>query len=626
MVQLQNFIIKPSTVKVRTFTDLFISFSLNQDLPMCSSISLRFRGGRNNKNDWFYLQPYDPNVKGYVKTNINNFAFVLPILITGKDLLIKYAILNKEVIKANQTFTFEIKNTLVQSIVENEKIIDILVELPNKSPIKLHLNNTIKVVNDELDHFTIICPSIVSIGEKIEALIRAEDKYNNLVKQFSNKIKIMRKTSQDQHITIDEHVFNEKNEGILRIRNIEFMKPGIKYLEFEYKGSRYQSNPILCNKEQLHLNLYWGYIHAHTNKSDGIRDLEEYYQNLLNAGLDFGTSTEHDHNWETKDEDFKEIRNIVEQKNQTTSFVTLFGYEWGYWYTPGYGDICIYHENNSIPIFRSDTNKYNSTKKLIKNLLPYESKVLMIGHHTALRPGYRDWSTFDNRLEKLVEIYSTWGNQEYSFKSGNPLPPRYKFFGYGKYARKRGPILEKNGSFIQDALKRGYKLGFTAGGDDHFGIYPSGPLDPDNGIYQSGIMAIWAENLSRDSIWQALNQRSCYGTTGPRVIIEFMMDKFFMGSIIDLKNSEELKNKRIINIRIISPIRILKLELIRNNMVFKQEAVNDKIYRKQFRDNDVFDKIAFKTPQNEKFVFYYLRIFLENQNMAWSSPIWVRSI
>ncbi|GAH92825.1 unnamed protein product, partial [marine sediment metagenome] len=46
-------------------------------------------------------------------------------------------------------------------------------------------------------------------------------------------------------------------------------------------------------------------------------------------------------------------------------------------------------------------------------------------------------------------------------------------------------------------LRRGYKLGFTAGGDDHFGIYSSGPGDPDNGIYPSGIMAVWAKQLTK---------------------------------------------------------------------------------------------------------------------------------
>lgn len=625
LLQLQDLSIKPSMVKVRTFTNIYISFRLNQHLSKGSSLSLRFRGGRNNKNDWYYLQPYDPNLKGYIRTNLTEFCSILPILITGKDLLIKYNIIGEEGINSNQQLTFEIKETLVQSIVEENKKIEILVNLPGQKLVNLPYENNISIINEEKDHLTIICPSTVKTNDNFETLVRVEDKFYNLVKDFSGKIELFKKSFQSDIEFIGVYQFESDNEGLLRISDISFLKSGINYLEAEFESLRYQSNPILCKEENLQKRLYWGYIHGHTNKSDGIRDLKDYYNNMINAGLNFGASTEHDHIWETSNEDFEEIRKIVEKNNKNGRFVTLFGYEWGYWYTPGYGDICIYHRTNSTPILRSDTNKFNSTNKLFKNLLPYESDILMIGHHTALRPGYRDWNYFSNRLEKLVEIYSTWGNQECSFRAGNPLPPRYKFFGYGKYAKKRGPILEKVGSFVQDALERGYKLGFTAGGDDHFGIYPSGPLDPDNGIYPSGIMAVWADDLSRGSIWKALNQRTCYGTTGPRVIIEFSIDNHFMGEVINITDSENIKTSRMIQIRVVSPIRILRLELIRNNIKFKEEKINRDNCELEYQDHDDFNKLAIKSIQEGTSIFYYLRIFLDYDNMAWSSPIWIVS-
>lgn len=623
LLQLQDLTINPSMVKVRTYANIAISFRLNQSLPKNTSLSLRFRGGRNNKNDWYYLQPYDPNLKGFIISNLSQYCPVLPILITGKDLMIQFRILGEGGIKANQHFTFKIHQTLAQSIVEENKIIEILVKQPGNNLIILDLNERINVFHEKIDHFTIICPSTVNKEENFEALIRVEDEFFNLVKNFSGKIELFKKDLKSQLHTIGTYEFEKNNEGILRIGNISFSTAGIYYLMVKFESLSDQSNPILCTENKLNKRLFWGYIHGHTNKSDGIRDIEEYYTNLINAGLDFGTSTEHDHIWETKDEDFKEIRKVVENNNRNGKFVTLFGYEWGYWYTPGYGDICIYHQDNSIPILRSDTNKYNSTPKLIKNLLPYKQNIIMIGHHTALRPGYRNWEHFNNKLEKLVEIYSTWGNQEYSFRKGNPLPPRYKFFGYGKYAKKRGPVLEKVGSFVQNALERGYKLGFTAGGDDHLGLYPSGPLDLDNGIYPSGIMAIWTEDLSRESLWQALNARSCYGTTGPRVIIEFSLNNYMMGKIINLNQAKKLKNDRIIYSRIISPIKILKIELIRNNIILKEKRIDKKICELTFQDSQNFHKISMKTHQNENFLFYYLRIFLHHKNMAWSSPIWL---
>jgi len=184
--------------------------------------------------------------------------------------------------------------------------------------------------------------------------------------------------------------------------------------------------------------------------------------------------------------------------------------------------------------------------------------------------------------------------------------------------------LEKKESFIADALKRGYKLGFTAGGDDHFGIYPSGSIDPDNGIYPPGIMAIWAKDLSKQSLWEALNNRSCYGTTGPRVIVEFHLNKHFMGEIIDLNEETELNEARILAIDIISPVMIERIELVRNNIVIKNIVVNSKNAEITHMDTDDFESIALEhSTKEEMFVYYYPRIFLADNNMAWSSPIWI---
>ncbi|MFX0009258.1 MAG: DUF3604 domain-containing protein, partial [Candidatus Hermodarchaeota archaeon] len=298
-------------------------------------------------------------------------------------------------------------------------------------------------------------------------------------------------------------------------------------------------------------------------------------------------------------------------------------YEWGYWYT-GYGDICVYFLDPTLSVLRSDTNKYNSTPKLIKNLLPYKDKALMIAHHTALRPGYRNWDFFENSIERLVELYSTWGNQEFPSIEGNPLPPRYKFFGRGKFGPQKGPVIEKKGSFVRDALIRGYKLGFTSGGDDHFGLYPSGPYNPDNGIYPSGILAVWATDLTRKSLWNALINRKCYGTTGPRVIVEFGIENYFMGDIIDIELDPIALENRKLNLTITSPLLIEKVELVRNNEIYKSQIINSKTFTGEFVDSDAFrDVCQLHQNKREEFIFYYPRIYLSDNNMAWASPIWI---
>ena len=174
--------------------------------------------------------------------------------------------------------------------------------------------------------------------------------------------------------------------------------------------------------------------------------------------------------------------------------------------------------------------KRNSLEKKRKKIVKMLKQNNSIKEDNNSRTLLEEKMHLDNELEKLVEIYSTWGNQEYPFNEGNPIPPRYKFYGHGPHAREKGVVLEKKGSFVRDALEKGYKLGFTAGGDDHLGIFPSGPIEIENGLYKPGIMGLWAKELSRESLWEALHQRRCYGTTGPRVIIEFYLEQFFMGN------------------------------------------------------------------------------------------------
>ncbi|MFX1275827.1 MAG: DUF3604 domain-containing protein [Promethearchaeota archaeon] len=622
--KLLNLKLLPNNVKVRTFCNIEISFSIDFHIPQDSFLIFRFRGGRNNKNDWYLLQVEDPSIKGFANITTEPSIKMIPLVITGKDLLIKFLISEVSGLPKDTKLKFTITNTLTQSMVEMNKKIEIFIELPNQTKIYFSNPPILNILNDKFNHINIICPSIVIPKKNFKILLRIEDYNKNLVKEFQGKIQLYCvNLKNNKSIKIEEIELNKVHEGLFRTKTNLIQTPGIYIIKGVFNDLSFDSNPIECQQKSPDRMLFWGYIHGHTNKSDGMRDLAEYFNNLLDAGLDFGTNTEHDHLYETSDDDFKEIRNIVKKFHKDNEFVSFFGYEYGTWYT-GYGDICIYHYDENIPIIRSEINKYNSPSKVIKYLKRYKGKVLMISHHSALRPGYRNWDYFDNTIEKLVEIYSTWGNQEYPSHEDNPLPPRYKFYGYGKHALKRGAILEKKGSFVRDALQKGYKLGFTAGGDDHFGFYPSGQIDPDNGLYPPGIMAIWAKELTKKSIWEALNDRKCYGTTGTRVILRFCIDEYFMGEIIKLNDAEKLAKKRILKISIISPILTEKIELIRNNEVILKNELNSKIIALEHVDREPFNKISLKhSSEKENFIFYYVRIFLVDNNMAWSSPIWI---
>ncbi|GAH90931.1 unnamed protein product, partial [marine sediment metagenome] len=54
--------------------------------------------------DWYYLQPYDPQMKGYVKLSLSSPVKIVPVLISGKELLIKYIVCEENGIKAGTVF------------------------------------------------------------------------------------------------------------------------------------------------------------------------------------------------------------------------------------------------------------------------------------------------------------------------------------------------------------------------------------------------------------------------------------------------------------------------------------------------------------------------------------------
>ena len=164
---LKNVIVEPKCAVVRTKCDLSISFMIEFDLPQDSGIFFRFRGGRNNKNDWYCLQPFDPKIDGYFVLKTNPISKMIPLLFNGKELGIKYIVVDDNGMEAGTQFNIEVHGTLVQSLVEKSKKIEILVESPNQKPINIQNPPAINIIHNKFHHLTIVCPSTISVNENL---------------------------------------------------------------------------------------------------------------------------------------------------------------------------------------------------------------------------------------------------------------------------------------------------------------------------------------------------------------------------------------------------------------------------------------------------------------------------
>jgi len=124
---------------------------------------------------------------------------------------------------------------------------------------------------------------------------------------------------------------------------------------------------------------------------------------------------------------------------------------------------------------------------------------VLINLHAGGRP--TNFAFHEPRVERLAEIHSTHGTSEW---------------------------------FFLDALRRGHRVGVTAGADGVSGR-PGADHPGTRQIrnVRSGITAVYATDLTREGIWEALRARRTYATTGERILLSVTVDGQPMGSEFD---------------------------------------------------------------------------------------------
>jgi hypothetical protein len=164
------------------------------------------------------------------------------------------------------------------------------------------------------------------------------------------------------------------------------------------------------------------------------------------------------------------------------------------------------------------------------------------------------------------------------------------------------------GRFVRDALSLGYKLGIIASGDTHDGH----PGKRSMGAVVTGILGVYAPELTREAIWEAFKRRQVYGTSGPKIIIFFRVANSPMGSEV---NWPAEKGTIPIALRTVTCDAIAALEIVRNNEV---------VLRHEPEESGVFAQFLVEDTEPVKGTsWYYARVVQKDGNMAWSSPVWV---
>lgn len=338
-------------------------------------------------------------------------------------------------------------------------------------------------------------------------------------------------------------------------------------------------------KNGITSKLLFGDIHGQSNMSDGMGEVDQYYHYaMVDSKMDFCALTDHDSypdeatdgEWEFN----RAQRNII---NGDNDLVALLAFEW----TPNeymhdFGHKNVYYPGREGKLFTSIDQSGMNPDRLYKSIK--EAGAICIPHHPAADWGRvsagTDWNYHDEDVEPLVEIFSRHADYESTETTS-------------KYTKNIAKFTHK---CAQDALARGYHLGFTAGSDSH---------QMEHGK-EGGIVAIFADERSSESVWNGLKNRKTYATTGARILLYFTLNGVPMGSITS-QDKRELK---------ISGIGVSSVEGV-------DVIKNGKVVYIYIPTSNAFD-FSYSDEKEQSEDYYYIRVRQKDAQKAWSSPIWVK--
>jgi len=443
----------------------------------------------------------------------------------------------------------------------------------------------VKVYADEASKVKIYAPSIVHTDTKYQAKVIVTDRFNNPTETKSLGLYLINlETGKKEDLSFDDgYHFSISSEGYYNIVATwdNIVEPAA----------------ILCKNDSE--TLYWGDMHTHSNLTANIRDNDgganpdlcyEYGKDI--SCMDFMCMSEQtfkfddDRSVNIDEPTWKIIGEVADRHNKSNEFITFGGVE----LHSKRGDTIVMYGDSF------DEFKYpDSSVEDVKDIWSYykDEKILTIPHfhrYCEGRPNkdqqekkhsgfeLKNWMKSDEQ-ECLCEVYSSqWG--------------RFEHQSHPMILKARANIPHNT---VSEFLEKGKRWGFTAGSDGHDGRPGYG-----------GLTGVYSRQLDRVSIYNELKNRKTIASTHTRVGIHCSINNLMIGDESDI-----MPELRSITGSVVSPTKIKRVDLVRNGEALKNYVVSDKYLSFELLDNELLESAN-----------YYLRVFMEDGHIAWTSPIW----
>ncbi|UCH03404.1 MAG: DUF3604 domain-containing protein [Candidatus Thorarchaeota archaeon] len=453
--------------------------------------------------------------------------------------------------------------------------------------------------------------------------------------------------------------------------------PGFHYIlvEDSTTGNIYYTNPIMVTDlSDTDLRIYWGDIHGHTELSDGTGSPEHsFYFARYVACIDFCSLTDHGEIMLFIPGALDTLERATNAAYDPGDFVTFHGIEWTN-VDPGHYT-CIFSGNQLIktPVLSYLTVPTTDTlwQALDSFTAGTDSRALALPHHTTQNAYIQDWTYINPKYVKIAEVTSVHG--EFLFEQRHTLnyigaidpPPEYL-----------------NGSSIVDAFRMGYRMTLYASSDQHDG-HPGHSLSHTPAFvghqrpwsiwqtrnehpYPGGLVAVHATNLTRESVFSALENQVIFANSDHgRPILDFAINGTGVGNGSTLY-SGDVNAVREISVFLVqdpspagarstaasvtagwAPDWSATIEVIKNGDLFMSIPVEDPVTRVtvldttpitgtsysaescvqrdgQYYINDYSDNPVNPDDLNTSGAdFYIVRVVGENGRITYAGPIWV---
>ncbi|MBI3969714.1 MAG: CehA/McbA family metallohydrolase [Chloroflexi bacterium] len=462
----------------------------------------------------------------------------------------------------------------------------------------------------------IVVPSTTVAGEPAEALVVALDA--NLNPTWAPGLRVGVRVAEGEAELAAEGrpapiatvMLDRAEQRSVRLRFVPRAEGIIRLRAQSVDGRLYaHSNPSRCAAAAPAERLYWGDIHGHTSYSgDGTGAPEDAYRYARDvSGLEIYGNADHD--GALSEQDWREIVERNARYYEPGRFVTLVGYEMGYRYP--YGHHNAYFRGADGPLIKG---REMPLPEYWAQATPGE--VLTIPHHTVAlgRPGRPnvDWSVHDDRFRPLVEIYSGHGQSEVSAPD-HPLASDVVDFTL------TGPA--DSPSSVQEGWLTGLRLGVIASSDNHCAR---------PGREGFGTMAVYAPELTREAVFDAMRRRRTYATTGSRIILDFAVNGTPMGGECRIEPGQAGQAAHLTG-HVTGPGPLRFVEILRADLSAPAEEREWQIaHRHWFSGMGAPCELTldWTDEQPPPHGVYYIRVRQRDAihgrvAMAWSSPVWV---